>query len=81
LRVQLVSAADKLHNATAIVSDAKFDLAQGQVGAVWRRFNASPNDIIWYYRGVVAALQPQLAGTSLLLRLSEAVEQLELLLP
>jgi hypothetical protein len=77
----LVSPADKLHNATAIVSDAKFDLAQGQVGAVWRRFNANPDDILWYDRGVVAALQPRLVGTSLLLRLSEAVEQLALLLP
>jgi len=50
--VKLVSAADKLHNARAIVTDVRRDGA-----GIWKRFSASPNDILWYYRGIVTALR------------------------
>jgi (p)ppGpp synthase/HD superfamily hydrolase len=49
---RLVSAADKLHNARAIVSDYRV------VGeALWKRFNAGREDILWYYGSLVAAFK------------------------
>jgi (p)ppGpp synthase/HD superfamily hydrolase len=70
-----VSIADKLHNATAIVAD--FD-RHGE--AVWKRFSAAPDEILRYYRGLVAAFEarrPELGeGASLALdRLGLAVEE------
>ena len=52
--VLLVTAADKLHNARAIVTD--LDIS-GSI--VWERFNSetTPDDIIKYYEGVFAALE------------------------
>ncbi len=51
--VKLVIAADKLHNASCIVRD----LHRASVGAaVWARFSASKDDVIWYYRGMADAL-------------------------
>ena len=41
----IVTAADKLHNGRAIASDLQ------NIGAeVWSRFNASREDILWYYK-------------------------------
>jgi GTP pyrophosphokinase len=49
--VKLVSAADKLHNARALVRD------YAEVGeAMWTRFNASKHRQCWYLRGCVVAL-------------------------
>lgn len=45
----LVSAADKLHNARAIVRDVRRDGP-----AVWNRFNAKAPDILWYYEELAA---------------------------
>lgn len=45
----VVSAADKLHNARAILADYR---AQGE--GLWQRFNAPREDILWYYRELVA---------------------------
>ncbi len=45
-----VSAADKVHNAYAILRDLR------NVGDdVWTRFNASPDDVLAYYQGLVRA--------------------------
>ena len=59
----LVSAADKLHNARAILSDYR------QIGdKLWSRFNASQADTLWYYgelsKAITAKLTkaPQLAN-------------------
>ena len=50
--VLLVSAADKLHNARAIVADLRV------VGEkVWKRFNAPKEDVLWYYGAVVDAFR------------------------
>lgn len=49
--VKLVSACDKLHNATCILRDLK---ATGN--AVWNRFSAGRDETLWYYRELVAAL-------------------------
>lgn len=48
--VFLVSAADKLHNARAILSDY---IALGE--ALWGRFNAGRLDLLWYYNEMIAA--------------------------
>jgi len=49
--VQLVAAADKLHNARAIVADLREDGDD-----VWRRFNKTREETLDYYRSLVAAL-------------------------
>jgi (p)ppGpp synthase/HD superfamily hydrolase len=54
---RLVSAADKLANARAILADYR------EMGdAVWGRFNASRDQILWYYRELVQAFRH--AGTT-----------------
>ncbi len=57
--VKLVSAADKLHNARSLLSDHR------HVGEkLWKRFNASKEETLWYYRSLVAAFRdgPQSHG-------------------
>ncbi|MBK7581434.1 MAG: HD domain-containing protein [Myxococcales bacterium] len=49
--LKLISAADKLHNASAILRDHR---AIGE--AVWDRFTATRDETLWYYRGVLSAL-------------------------
>jgi (p)ppGpp synthase/HD superfamily hydrolase len=52
--IKLVSACDKLHNATAIARD----LCDPQVGPnVWGRFTAEKEQVRWYYRSLVEALR------------------------
>ncbi|MGE0608958.1 MAG: HD domain-containing protein [Pirellulales bacterium] len=54
---RLVSAADKLYNARAILSDLR------QVGAaVWDRFNGGRDGTLWYYRALADAYRA--AGTN-----------------
>jgi (p)ppGpp synthase/HD superfamily hydrolase len=48
--VRLVSAADKLHNARAILSDYR---RHGE--ALWSRFNGGRDGTLWYYRAVIEA--------------------------
>jgi (p)ppGpp synthase/HD superfamily hydrolase len=49
--VQLISAADKLHNARSLVQDYR------EIGeALWERFNGGKSGTLWYYRAVVTAL-------------------------
>lgn len=53
----LVSAADKLHNARAIVGDARLHGPE-----FWTRFRATPEDILWYYEALVAAFTGRVPG-------------------
>ena len=47
-----MSAADKLHNARAIVADLR------TIGdTIWNRFNAPKEDVLWYYGALVDALR------------------------
>lgn len=49
--LKLISAADKLHNASAIVRDRRV------VGErVWERFTPTREETLWYYREVVVSL-------------------------
>lgn len=50
--VKLVSVSDKLHNARSIQRDLR------SVGTdVWKRFSASTDETLWYYRAVTDALR------------------------
>ena len=55
-RSLIVSAADKLHNAQAIVRDVK---RHGK--GVWGRFSAPPSEIAWYYLTLVAIYKARAA--------------------
>jgi (p)ppGpp synthase/HD superfamily hydrolase len=69
--VRLVSAADKLHNARAILRDYR-EHGEG----VWQRFNGGRSGTLWYYRALVQALQA--AGSSPLVEeLARTVKELE----
>lgn len=50
--VQLVSAADKLHNARCVLADFR---REGE--RVWSRFAAPRKETLWYYRAVTDALR------------------------
>jgi (p)ppGpp synthase/HD superfamily hydrolase len=50
--VRFVTAADKLHNARALVSDLRSEGSR-----LWDRFNARPDQILWYYGAMVEALR------------------------
>jgi (p)ppGpp synthase/HD superfamily hydrolase len=52
--IKLVSACDKLHNATAILRDLN-DPAVGQ--AIWKKFTAPRDQTLWYYRALVEVLR------------------------
>lgn len=55
--IVLVSAADKLHNARAILRDYRV------IGEkVWARFHASREEVLWYYRSLVDAFGALGAG-------------------
>jgi (p)ppGpp synthase/HD superfamily hydrolase len=55
----LVSLADKVHNARAILRD----LRKPEVGAaVWGRFKASKADTLWHYRELAEAFRKRLPG-------------------
>lgn len=70
----LVSMADKLHNARAILNDY-----QRIDDELWQRFSGSKEDILWYYRGLADAfaktgVKPELSAelTDVVLRLEGA---------
>jgi GTP pyrophosphokinase len=77
--VLLVSASDKLHNARAIVRDVRHDGP-----AVWKRFSQGPDQVLWYYRSLLAEFSKRRAeaGASfakLLVELGAAVAEMETL--
>jgi (p)ppGpp synthase/HD superfamily hydrolase len=69
--VLLVTAADKTHNARAIVTDLE---SHGQV--VWSRFNAEPDEIIWYYESIYELLRKAHLSPTLLTPLSSAIKSM-----
>jgi len=68
---RLVSAADKLANARAILADYR-DMGD----TVWARFNASRDQILWYYRELVKAFR-QAGGPPLVEELNRVVSAIE----
>ncbi|MBI5293232.1 MAG: bifunctional (p)ppGpp synthetase/guanosine-3',5'-bis(diphosphate) 3'-pyrophosphohydrolase [Chloroflexi bacterium] len=71
--VQLVSAADKLHNARAILLDYR------QMGdSLWERFHGGREGTLWYYRAIVTAFREAGAGPARLVdELERVVADLE----
>ena len=70
--VRLVSAADKLHNARAILRDYR------RIGeALWPVFNAGRDDQLWYYRSLVTAFS-QANRNELIEELDGVVTEIEL---
>lgn len=67
--VLIVTAADKTHNARAIASDLE---AYGEV--LWKRFNASPSEIIWYYDAIFELLSVAKMSQTLLIPLRAAIK-------
>lgn len=52
-----VSAADKVHNAWTILRDLR------TVGEdTWKRFNATPDDVLWYYESLVRSFREAGSG-------------------
>jgi (p)ppGpp synthase/HD superfamily hydrolase len=66
-----VSCADKLHNARAILRDYRL---HGE--RLWSRFNAPPEEQLWYYRSLVEAFR-QPGRTALVDELERVVGELE----
>jgi hypothetical protein len=65
----IVTAADKAHNARSIATDL-----QNQGTSLWKRFNAKPDDIIWYYESVYAVLHHRKVTSTLLTPLRDAID-------
>lgn len=69
--VRLVSAADKLHNARAILADYQ------QLGdRLWCRFNGGRDGTLWYYRALADIFQ-EAESTPLTEELKRTVDELE----
>ena len=70
----LVSAADKLHNARAILHDLR---ATDDHAAFWERFGSPRKQIGWYYGRIVQALGARLAahdGREMVMELTQALD-------
>ena len=61
--------ADKLHNARCILAD-HIDIGP----AFWKRFNASQQDVIWYYESLCAAYRKMPKGPPMEARLLRELE-------
>jgi hypothetical protein len=67
----LVTAADKTHNGLCIAADVR---RYGQ--GFWSTFNASRDELLWYYTSVERAVAQRLTGTSIAAALQRAVDEL-----
>ena len=65
----LVTGADKLHNARSIVTDLQIS---GQ--DVWNRFNATQDDILWYYTEMLKVLTEKSVSNAILAPLKSSIE-------
>lgn len=68
----LVSAADKLHNARAVLSDYR-ELGE----QLWQRFNAPKEDQLWHYSALVEVLEGTAAPKRLVKELRRVVDELK----
>ncbi len=71
--VRLVSSADKLHNARALLADYR-ELGE----ALWQRFHGGKAGTLWYYRAVLDTLREG-SSTPLLEELERVIVELECL--
>jgi (p)ppGpp synthase/HD superfamily hydrolase len=71
--VRLISAADKLYNARAILADYR------EIGPrIWERFKRSRNDQLWYFDAVLDVLKAS-DRNRIVLELERVVRELELI--
>ncbi len=68
---RLVSASDKLHNASAIVHSLR-----GQGAGVWERFKGGRDGALWYYRSLVGAFREH-GESALINELDRVVTEME----
>ena len=69
----LIKAADVLHNLLSLLTD--LDAAE-DTDSVWRPFNAGPERQLWYFTGVIEAVERRLGEHLLVEELQEAVGRL-----
>jgi len=69
--VRLVSAADKLHNARAILRDLRI-----HGDTVWQRFKGGKDGTLWYYRELITAFR-QANNSELIEELDRVVIEIE----
>jgi len=70
--ISLVSAADKLHNARAILADYR------RLGeALWDRFTGGKGGTLWYYRSLVGVYRQAGSNTALVDELDRVVAKVE----
>ena len=67
----LVGLADKLSNGQAIVNDLNL---RGQI--VWSRFNASKEQVVWYYESMLGVFQEFIPENPLVPRLKNVVNEM-----
>ncbi len=71
--VLLISAADKLYNAKAILDDYK------EIGPeVWKRFKRGSKEQLWYFNELLAVFQPRMSNR-IVAKLGRIVKELEAL--
>lgn len=70
----LIKAADVLHNMLALVAD--LEAAEDQAN-VWQPFNAGPDRQLWYFSGVVEAVERRLGDHPLVDGLQRAINHLK----
>jgi (p)ppGpp synthase/HD superfamily hydrolase len=71
-RVAALKAADALHNIRSISADLAL------VGpAVWQRFKRGPEQTLWYYREIIAAVAANLGDHPIVVELARALSDLE----
>jgi (p)ppGpp synthase/HD superfamily hydrolase len=74
----LIKAADVLHNMVALLADLA---AAEDTSSVWRPFNAGPDRQLWYFTGVVDAVERRLGDHPLVEDLRQAIDRLRPFVP
>ena len=69
-----IKAADVLHNLLSLLADLE---AAEDTDSVWRPFNACPERQLWYFTGVIDAVERRLGEHLLVVELREAIDRLQ----
>lgn len=71
-KIAALKGADALHNIHSIIADLAL------VGAaVWQRFKRGPDQMLWYYREILAAVRGALGDHPIVAELARAIADLE----
>ena len=69
-----IKAADVLHNLLSLLADLE---AAEDTDSVWRPFNAGPERQLWYFTGVIDAVERRLGEHLLVVELRQAIDRLQ----